>query len=149
MENMNIKTRYDYEAQAEKKPRVNFTNQKSMTNQADMDSADINKIMAKYEKTGVLIDQLGIERKPSYGDFSEVPSYHEALSAVRRIEVAFNTQPAYIRNRFNNDPQELMSFLEDPNNRAEAIKLGIITEEKQADAVPAPAPGTDGKPIGA
>jgi len=149
MENMNIKTRYDYEAQALNKPRVSFINQKSMTNQADMDSADINKIMGKYEKTGVLIDQLGIERKPTYGDFSEVPSYHESLSAIRRIEVAFNTQPAHIRNRFNNNPQELIEFLRDDKNMAEAIKLGIIADEKKVDAVPAPTPVTDGTPIGA
>jgi len=120
-----IHTRYDYSTLP--KPRVDFDakKDKSLTNQADMDAADINKIMAKFEKTGVIIDQSGIERKPMYGDFSEVPNYHEALSAVRRTETAFNQLPVSIRNRFNNDPQEILNFLEDPKNDEEAVKWGL------------------------
>lgn len=133
LEQPKIITRYDYAAQAEVAPGVSFDakKDKSLTNQADMESADINKIMARYEKTGVLIDTLGIERKPMYGDFSEVKDYHTSLAAIRRTEAAFGLLPAAIRNRFQNDPQALINFLEDPKNDKEAVELGL----KDADVL--------------
>lgn len=120
-----IQNRYDYKSHSRPKVFFDKKRDKSLTNQADMDAADINKIMARYEKTGVLIDPLGVERKPTYGDFTEIKSYHETLSAVRRAEQAFSLLPAVIRNRFDNDLQELINFLEDPKNDKEAVDLGL------------------------
>lgn len=124
-----IQTRYDYESHS--RPRIVFDpkKDKSLTNQADMEAADINKIMARYEKTGVLVDPLVGERKPTYGDFTHVKSYHETLGAIRRAEQAFNLLPAGVRNRFYNDPQQLIDFLEDPENDEEAVKLGLKDPE--------------------
>lgn len=122
-----IITQYEYEKF--EKPGVDFPkndkDSRSKTIQSDMDVADINKIMARYEKTGVIIDTSGIERKPVYGDFTEIKDYHTSLSAIRNVERAFNTLPANIRNRFNNDPQTLINFLEDTKNDAEAVDLGL------------------------
>lgn len=123
-----IITKYDYSNRLS--PGINFSPKtvpadRSLTNQADMDAADVNKIMAKYEKTGVLIDPLGVMREPTYGDFTEVKNYHEMMIAVRNVERAFATQPAKIKNRFNNNPQELIDFLENRDNDEEAIKLGL------------------------
>lgn len=116
-----IKTKYDYELQASLAPGVKST-EKSLTNQADLENSDINKIMARYEKTGLI---MGTERTPKYGDFSEVRSYHETLSALRRVDAAFAALSANVRSRFENDPQKLITFLEDRNNDEEAIKLGL------------------------
>lgn len=123
-----IITKYAYDNHVH--PGINFSPKtvpadRSLTNQADMDAADINKIMARYEKTGVLIDPLGVERKPMYGDFTEIKTYHETLSAVRRAETAFGKLSAKVRNRFDNDPQKLIDFLEDPENNREAVELGL------------------------
>lgn len=121
---VNIKTKYDYENHIH--PGIHFgKDDRSMTNQADMDAADINKIMARFEKTGVLIDGSGIERQPMHGDFSEVRDYHGMLIAVREAERRFYLYPAAIRNRFDNDPQKLIDFMEDPKNDKEAVKLGL------------------------
>lgn len=145
-----IITRYDYESQKLVSPGVHFDKNKkadrSLTNQADMDAADINKIMARYERTGVLIDPLGVERRPMYGDFTEIKDYHQMLSSIRNVERAFSTLPANVRNRFDNDPQKLIDFLDDPKNNEEAIKLGLIEQPpipnkatKDADGKPVPA----------
>jgi len=138
--------RYDYEARAAVAPSVSFDpknkSAKSLTNQADMDAADINQIMSRYEKTGVLIDPQGVERKPQYGDFTLVKDYHSMLSALRRAEQAFALLPAYIRNRFNNDPQQLIDFLDKPSNDKEAVALGLkdksifLTEKDLDDLTP-------------
>lgn len=125
-----INTKYDYEAHQKNSPGVNFdpkknNNDRSLTNQADMDSADINKIMSRFEKTGLLGDGL-TARQPIYGDFTEVKDYHQMLIAVKNVERAFNTLTANVRNRFDNDPQKLINFLEDPKNNAEAVELGLM-----------------------
>lgn len=137
--------RYDYDARALVAPGVNFDPKKnkadrSLTNQADMDAADINKIMARFEQTGVLLDPQGVERKPMYADFTEVKDYHSMLSALRRAETAFGLLPAATRNRFNNDPQQLIEFLDDPKNQKEAVKLGLLDKtvlltEKDLDGI--------------
>lgn len=122
-----VKSRYDYEAQAIDAPGVSFNpkqnkNDRSLTNQADMDSADVNKIMARFEKTGLL---PGLDRQPIFADVSDVQDYHSSLSAVRRAEQYLALQPPSIRNRFQNDPAALIDFLKDDKNNEEAVKLGL------------------------
>lgn len=122
-----VKSRYDYEAQKADNVGIGFDpkknkNDRSLTNQADMDSADINKIMAQYEKTGLM---PGLDRQPIYADVSSIPDYHTSLSAVRRAEQYMSAQPPSIRNRFQNDPQALLDFLKDEKNNEEAVKLGL------------------------
>lgn len=120
-----IRTKYDHEDRPS--PGIFFDpkKDKSLIQQSDMDSADINKIMARYEKTGVLIDANLSERKPMYGDFTEIKDYHQMLSGIRNVERAFELLPAKIRNRFENDPQQLIDFLENPENNKEAVELGL------------------------
>lgn len=133
-----IITKRDYEAQKAVAPGVHFDakKDKSLTNQGDLESTDINKIMARFEQTGFI---PGTERKPMFGDFSEVADYHTQLSALRRVETAFNLLPAHLRNRFENDPQKLVAFLSNPANDGEAVKLGL--KPAPAAAPPsAPAP---------
>lgn len=138
-----IKTKYAYETHDH--PGISFnpkTNKldRSLTNQADLEASDINNIMKKYEKTGVIVDALGIERKPVFGDFTEFKSYHETLASVRRAEGVFMQLPAATRNRFENDPEKLFQFLENPENKAEAIKLGLIELTPEAPPAAPPAP---------
>lgn len=119
-----IVTRYKY---SERQPvRVNFDPKidKSKTNQADMENTDINKIMARAQN-GIFDPTIFTERKATFGDFSEIGDYHTMLSGVRAAERKFGTLPADIRNRFNNDPQELIDFLRNPENDKEAVKLGL------------------------
>lgn len=122
-----IVTQYEYEKF--EKPGVDFAasdkNSKSKTMQSDMDAADINKIMSRFEKTGVIIDPNGVERQPVYGDFTGITDYHGMLTAVRNAERVFGLYPATIRNRFDNDPQKFITFMEDIKNDPEAVKLGL------------------------
>jgi len=122
-----IKTQYEYEKYDH--PRVDFNpsdkNSKSKAIQSDMDAADINKIMARFEKTGVFIDPSGVERQPQYGDFTVIRDYHTTLSALKHAESAFNAYPAKLRNRFDNDLQKFIDFMEDSKNDLEAVELGL------------------------
>lgn len=142
-----IITAYDYEAQAENKPGVHFDpddpNSKSVTNQSDLDSTDINKQFARYEKTGMIPDLLtGDNRVPQYGDFTNVGDFHQLQIRLARVQQAFDALPVAVRNRFKNDPHELVEFLADPKNDTEAIKLGLKKAEISAEGAIVTKPGT-------
>lgn len=99
----------------------------SLTQQQFAAEADINNIIARYERTGILVDPL-IDRRgqPMYGDFSNIDSYFEAQVKVARAKELFEALPAKIRDRFGHDPGKLIEFVEDGKNRDEAIELGLI-----------------------
>lgn len=88
------------------------------------DECDINKIMLKYHKSGTLShinSQLA-----QYVDNPSVVDYHTALLMIESAEDAFATLPSAVRARFANDPGSLHDFVRNPNNRQEAIDLGLI-----------------------
>jgi len=95
----------------------------SQAQQHCRDECDINTIMTRFGQTGLLPEN---PLPPRYGDFSEIGDYHSALNAVRVAETEFDALPAGIRARFDNDPANLIGFLDDINNREEAISLGLI-----------------------
>lgn len=111
---------------------VNFeTKGKSLTHQSFVPECDINNVMRKFEKTGVLEHRNTFEG--SYSDFIDVPQdYHEAMQQVLDAEAMFMTLPGKVRKRFENDPGEFLDFVSDPKNRDEMKKLGLLKEEYNA-----------------
>lgn len=105
--------------------RVVYVNDEpSLTKQSFSDECDINVIMARFEKTGVLTSENA--QSPRYGDFSDVIDYDESLRVVMEAEEAFMALPAKVRARFQNDPSEIIEFVRDPANLQEAVSLGLI-----------------------
>lgn len=93
------------------------------TEQNHKDECDVNKIIRKYDKTGLITHISKIEAKfgdMTGGDFKEA---HDLVINAKRM---FDELPSNIRNRFKNNPEELLTFMEDPENRDEAIELGLI-----------------------
>lgn len=117
-------------------PATDFSNDPGMTVQADRDEADINKIVSRFQKSGVLPPSMRGE--PFYGDVSEIGDYQESLIKVQEAQALFMQYPADLRERFNNDPAELIEFLAHDENREEAIKLGLVVKP-----LPAPEPAPD------
>lgn len=107
------------------------------TRQEDKAAADINHIMAKYERTGLL---PVTNREAFFADVSNAPDYRTAIERVHAVEDAFMQLPAKVRARFNNDPSSFLDFTADPANRDEMVKMGLIegpdidTEQEAADA---------------
>lgn len=98
----------------------------SKTKQSFAEEADINNIMRKYIQTGVLVDPLiPRNRKPQYGDFSITPDYFTALREIRKAESEFNLLPSKLRDKFENSLENLLNFLADPANNAEAVEMGL------------------------
>lgn len=98
----------------------------SLTKQSFKNEANINNIISKYKKTGIM--QVN-SKQAMYGDFSNIKDYQEALNAVNDAKEAFQSLPSELRSRFNNDPKNLIEFLENPKNAQEAIKIGLFQEK--------------------
>lgn len=103
-----------------------FFNDDSLTQQHFRKSTNINDIISKYHKTGVLPVQS--MRPKNFGDFTGVVDYMDAMIRVKRVNEEFRSLPSKVRKRFENNPAELIAFLEKEGNRQEAIELGLIEE---------------------
>ncbi|WNK14077.1 MAG: internal scaffolding protein [Microvirus sp.] len=103
----------------------------SMAQQHQKDEADINIMLRKFGITGEMPTSV---RMPQYGDFLGISDYQGAMNAVRAADEAFAELPAHIRSRFANDPEQFVEFCLDEANKAEAIRLGLVTQEELAAA---------------
>lgn len=98
-----------------------------LTQQHMAEAMDPNKIMERYNATGVLRSAKPNGRQPMFIRMSG-DSFHEMLVKVQEIQGQFSALPARVRKRFAHNPQNLLMFLEDDKNLAEAIELGLIDE---------------------
>lgn len=105
-------------------PSTDFSKDKGFTVQADRDDADINKVIARFQKSGQVAPVLRGE--PFYGDVSEFGDLAESYMKIQDAERLFMGFPAEVRERFENDPVQLVDFLADEGNRKEAEELGLI-----------------------
>lgn len=96
---------------------------KSRTEQHHRNETNINRIMARFNKTGLL---PGRGAAGFYGDFTNVADYHDACDRILQAKENFMALPSDLRKHFHNDPAELLAFLSDENNLDKAVELGII-----------------------
>lgn len=96
----------------------------TMTQQQFKDEVNINNIMKKYQRTGV-ITHLN-NRQGKFADISNAPDYLEAQQIIVKADQAFDQLPSDIRQRFHNDPAEMLAFINNPKNHDEGVKLGIF-----------------------
>lgn len=111
------------------------------TRQEFRDECDVNILMKRYQRTGVL---PGDPASMRYGDFSSLPDFMEAMNTVARANEAFAALPAHVRKRFGNDPGEYVDFVADPKNIDEVRKLGLAKAvEVPSEAPTAPMAGAE------
>lgn len=103
----------------------------SLTQQNFKDDADINTIVRRFGITGELPRGL---RAPTYGDFSGIGDFQSAMTAILSAESAFMQMPAEVRDRFKNDPGLFVDFCSNPDNQAEAEKLGLVVSKPPVEA---------------
>ena len=97
------------------------------TQQQFEEECNINNIVKRYKQTGI-VTHLAHEL-PAYGDFSEVPDYQTAFDIVVTAQDNFMRLPADLRKRFDNDPAQMLEFLQDESNYEEAVKLGLLARK--------------------
>lgn len=124
----NVRHRYSMQTPglgARRNPNPEKRAQKHFANECN-----INQIMDRA-KRGIM--PQGNSKPPKFGDFSGIVDYRTAAQSVIAANEAFMSLPGRVRDRFKNDPQEMLDFCADERNRPEAIELGLI--ERPAEPV--------------
>ena len=93
-----------------------------LTEQNHKDETDINNIVRKYNKTG-LIDHLNQFEK-QYGDMTGY-DYQDAMNTVAAANTMFEGLPSAIRNKFDNDPAKFINFVDDEANADKLVEMGL------------------------
>lgn len=132
---MFLRTPYNYDTMEASNASGLECLDESLAQQHMKDDVDINVILKRFAVTGELPSGV---RAPQYGDYEGVTDYHSAMNAVRAAGEAFMKMPADVRSRFNNDAGAFVDFCSNPENRDEAIKLGLIDLPAAPAADPAP-----------
>lgn len=102
---------------------LSFEGVASRTKQAGKDDADINIMIAKFQKG---MPMPSPTRQPMYGDFSTAGTYMQGVEMVQDVEEYFMALPAEVRSSFDNDPLKMFQYLEDEANHDEARERGLL-----------------------
>lgn len=122
-----LRTPYNYDTDAASNESGLACEEPSLAQQHFKEECDINTILTKFNVTGLLPEA---PLSPLYGDFTGIGDYHSALNAVIAAQDEFDALPAQIRSRFDNDPEKLIAFMDDENNRTEAEALGLVARQE-------------------
>ncbi len=108
-----------------------------MTKQGHKSECDINVIMKKYLKTGLVGHASRFEGV--YGDAPAI-DFHSAMNVVMEGQEAFDALPSATRQRFGNDPGAFLDFVQDAGNESEMRDLGLLDPVPEPDPAPVTAP---------
>ena len=71
-----------------------------------------------------------------YGDFTNIEDFHNANNRIIQAREDFLALPSEIREQFDNDPGQLVEFINDPDNIEEAQEMGLLPgKEKIRDNI--------------
>ncbi len=115
---------------------VDCSQDKILVKQSFTKEADINNIMARYVKTGMMTEASLASRQLIFSDVSEIGDFQTCQERIAAAQAAFMTLPPHLRARFDNDPAQLLDFCSKEENKDEAIELGIIAKPKDAELKP-------------
>lgn len=98
----------------------------SHVEQHHRDRSDIKSIMRKYHKSGVL---PMVQSPGTYGDFTGIEDFQDAQNRIIQANEDFMLLPSEVRAQFDHDPGKLLDYVNDPQNRAECVEMGLIPPE--------------------
>lgn len=122
------------------------TGTKTKVQQNFKDDTNVNKIVQRFSQTGEL--PMGQQSAPLYLDHTQYGDFTEMLNKVTHVKQAFDKLPAKIRAQFENQPAQMLQFVQNPLNNEEAIKMGLINNVIKPDTERSgyPKPTSEEKP---
>ena len=93
------------------------------TEQAHKHETDMNYILRDYARTGLI--KHAQQHAGRYDDVS-VQDFQEAMFIVKEAQNMFDNLPGQIRKRFGQDPAAFLEFVQNPENKDEMQRLGIL-----------------------
>lgn len=133
-----LRTEHNYDMNAASLQSALACKDPSRTQQQFKDECDINVLVERFG-----IDQLAtpLMDYPTEQDFTNVMDFQSSLNVMRRAQESFDSLPAKIRNRFDNDTHKFMQFVHDPENMEESVRLGIRNPPPPQEKVDNEPPG--------
>lgn len=108
---------------------ISFEGVQSLTDQQFKDDCSIEGIVKRY----------GILPPPNIpcidADVSDIGDFAECMEKVQAGLDHFNDLPSDIRKRFGNDPKAFFAWINNPENVAEAVRTGLMTERKDEESI--------------
>lgn len=115
------------------KPKLDFSNEKSLTEQHHKDACDINRIITRYDRDGVLTHITN--KTPQYINTINLPkSLQEAMNILTEANATFEALPSNIRKDFDNDVEKFLNFVHDPQNVDKMIEYGLVEPPQSPDS---------------
>lgn len=111
----------------ERKYAITFS-QPTLTQQHSKDETDINKIMARYIKTGV-IDHVA-KYEPQYRDNDDL-DYHQSQNIILKADAMFSELPSSVRKEFQNNPSEFLKAVNSPDATERLVELGLAKPQPE------------------
>lgn len=134
---MKFKTIYDT---YQEKKGIEFV-EPTMTVQSEKDNCDINVIMNRYATCGTPLPYRTDGVQPVYADVSELGDYMENYQRCKQAEEMFNALPSALRKELDNNPANLLPFIQDKANESRCIEYGLINKPiAEAPQAPVAAP---------
>lgn len=112
----------------------------SRTKQEFADECDVNKLMKRYERTG-LLPQYNLDRQAQYLDLTEIPDFHTAMQMLVEADHAFMRLPANVRREFDNSASDFVEFAQKPENIGKLREWGLAPPLPPKDAANDDRPG--------
>lgn len=96
-------------------------------------SCNINNIVNKFQRTGTIEHQNKHEAR--YDDITG-QDFETMMNIVANAQSMFEDLPSGIRAKFDNSPSQFLDYVQNPANKAEAVELGIMSEDDNWTAPP-------------
>lgn len=96
----------------------------SLTQKQFGKQANINTIMRNYQNTGIY--GYVTRMSPNYQPEGSTVDRHQLQNTIAAAKSNWEKIPTDVRAKFNNNLQNALNFIENPENREESIKLGLI-----------------------
>lgn len=111
--------------------KTEFTPDMPKAKQEFKKQCDINEIVKQARRNGEeLLQPVSIISDIAI-DLSQMPPYAVMVQKTIEAQQAFEELDPKIRRRFNDDPAKLLEFLQDPANKPEAQKLGLVNQDPE------------------
>lgn len=127
--------------------QISFENCISKTDQSQIDSTDVNKLIARHspQELDLFLSMRNAHRQEIVGqDFSKEPDLQTAMNEVYRLKQIFSELEPDLKQQFKN-VKEFVTFVDNPDNAEKLVKLGLLTK-KQVEDVQQTAEKTPSKP---
>ena len=121
---MRFKTIFDT---YQEKKGIEFS-EPTMTIQSEKDNCDINVIMNRYATCGTPLPYRTDGVQPVYADVSELGDYMQNYQRCKQAEEMFNSLPSALRKELDNNPANLISFIQDEKNKERCYEYGLLNK---------------------